>query len=312
MDLVLNELSAEGQFFNPSELREAIRKVMAMRNAAKKSTVEVYCHRNVSNIAVASGEALRVKLQQVLPLNEKRALFRWLDKGGPFSSQHDSGEWYEHNGDIVTDTGLAEAAYQVENEIDWRMLSFAPSNWERSPLTVTHRKDDGTSATVDIPNYWDISALEPHLEQAFIAAVKKLKAWKAFEKCCRRKFTSLNFAADSFHPMTRQPFDPGVAERIVTRLNVLNRIQVSGGLGSSEGRRLYDKHFIGERAWFSDSSDSEKREFEGKLTFDVGGEPTLCGWHGKINTPPYRIHFNWPIQSGGALHVVYVGWKITI
>lgn len=311
MDLILNEISAEGQFFNPSELREAIRKVMVMRSAARKSKVEVYCHRNVSNVLVASGESLRAKLQQVLPRNEKRAVFRWLDKGGPFSSQHDSDEWYEHNGDIVTDTGLAEAAYQVESETDWRMLSFAPSNWERSPLAVTHRKSDNTSVSVDIPNYWSMSALKPDLKQAFIAAVKKLKTWKAFEEICRSRFTSLHFAADSFHPLNGQPFVPGVADRIRERLDVLNCIQASGGRGSTEGRRLYDKHFIGDSAWFSDSSDSEKREYKNELTFVVDGEFTLCGWHGKINTPPYRIHFNWPVSSGDALHIVYVGWKIT-
>lgn len=306
MDLMLNEISVEGQFFNHSELREAIRKVMAMRSEAMKSKVEVYCHWNVSNIEVTPGELLGPKFHRVLSdKDEQRSFFRWIDRG-PFSPRDDSGGSYEHDGYDVTEKGLADAAYWRANGIDRRMVSFASSSWKRSPLTVTH-----SGMSIDIPNYWDMSALKPHLEQAFIAAVKKLKTWKAFEEICRSRFTSLHFAADSFHPLNGQQFAPGVADRIRERLDVLNCIQASGGRGSTEGRRLYDKHFIGDRAWFSDSSDSEKRDFESKLTFNVGGEATLCGWHGKINTPPYRIHFTWPVPSGEQLHVVYLGLKIT-
>lgn len=306
MDLMLNELSVEGQFFNPSELREAIRKVVAMRNAANGFGVEVYCHRNVSNIAVASGEALRVKLQQVLPRNEKRAVFNWLDKGGPFSSQHDIGEWYEHDNNIVTDTGLAEATHQIENEFDWRMLSFATLNWERSPLTVTRRKDDNASVTVDIPNYWDMSALKPVLEKA----APPLVSWQRLEEVSRQRFSGLIFTADSFADMSGRPFALGVAERILVRLNVLDRICTSGP-DSPEGKKLLADHFGHTTSWFSNTTGPQINMFKKKLTFRVNGVDTLCPWHGKINNPPYRIHFTWPI-SEGKVHVVYVGWKITV
>lgn len=304
---MLNELSIEGQFFDNAALGESIGKIIGMRNAAKRFGVEVYCHTNTANRHVRPDTALIHALSR----DQRMYMTSWLTRQGPFwedARRHAPNEWYEYDGEIVTDTGLAEAAHCVEIGIDRRVVSFAPSSWERSPIVVVRRDDNRAEGRIHLANYWNVS----DLEQELIKAARKPKSWKELEEVCHRRFASLNFTADSFRPLNGQPFAPGVAERIAIRLEVLNDIQTSGGLGSSEGRRLYDKHFIGDRAWFSDSSDSEKREFEGKLTFDVGGEPTLCGWHGKINTPPYRIHFNWPIQAGGALHVVYVGWKITV
>ena len=46
MDLILNELSVEGQFFDSCELSESIRRVILMRDAAEGFGVEVYCHSN--------------------------------------------------------------------------------------------------------------------------------------------------------------------------------------------------------------------------------------------------------------------------
>ena len=304
---MLNELSIEGQFYDNATLSESIGEVIRMRNAAKRYGVEVYCHANTANRHVRPDTALIHALSR----DQRMYMTSWLTRQGPFweyARRHAPNEWYECDGEIVTDTGLAEAAHCVEIGIDRRMVSFAPSSWERPTIAVIRRDNDRTEERIQLANYWNVS----NLEQALIEADPKPESWEQLEGICRRRFASLRFTADSFYPLNGQPFAPGVAERIVTRLNVLNGVQASGGLGSSEGRRLYNKHFTGDRAWFSDSSDSEKRDFESKLTFNVEGEPTLCGWHGKINTPPYRIHFNWPIQAGGALHVVYVGWKITV
>ena len=309
MDLILNELSVGGLSPNPIALRRSIGEMMAMRNAAKaRAGVEVYCHRNVSNMAVSSGEAFRERLQ-FLRTNEKRAVFSWLDKNGPFwedAPMVDGGEWYECDGEIVTETGLAEAAYYVENGFDWRTLSFVPSRWERSPLTVTHRENDSASRDISVPNYWDMAELEP----ALIASEPDPESWQEFEDAVRGKFTNLIFTAGSFSDMSGRPFALGAAKRIQTRLNVLDRI-CNAGPESPEGVKLLNDHFGHKTSLFSNSSESEINRFRNKLTFPVNGVDTLCPWHGKINNPPYRIHFTWPV-SEGKVHVVYVGWKLTV
>ena len=311
MDLILNELSVKGLSPNPVELGEAVDKIIAMRNAAKdRAGVEVYCLRNVSNMAVSSGESFRARLQ-FLHSNKKRAMFKWLDKHGPYREydpMRDSSEWYECDGERVNQTGLAEAARCVENGNDWRTLSFAPSIWERSPITVMHRwKDDGgMSRDISVPNYWNMV----ELESALTEAEPKPKKWKDVEETARRRFTNLIFTAGSFSDMNGRPFTLGVAERILIRLNVLNRI-CNAGPNSPEGVKLLNDHFGHTKSWFSNTTGPQINKFRKKLTFPVDGVDTLCPWHGKVKTPPYRIHFTWPI-SDGKVHVVYVGWKITV
>ena len=80
------------------------------------------------------------------------------------------------------------------------------------------------------------------------------------------------------------------------------------------GHSLYQKHFTGDKAWFSDSSVTEKRNFRTELTFpnpSLPGESLFCTWHGKVKTPQLRIHFSWPIRATEPLYVVYVGPKLT-
>ena len=86
------------------------------------------------------------------------------------------------------------------------------------------------------------------------------------------------------------------------------------GERTREGHRLYQKHFTGDKAWFSDSSTSEKDDFKKELTFPhpaALGETLSCTWHGKVKSPQLRIHFSWPIRAAEPLYVVYVGPKIT-
>lgn len=313
MDLILNELSVKGLSPNPVELREAVEKVIAMRNAADIAGVKVYCPRNLSNMAVSSGEAFRAILQ-VLPHEKKRAMFRWMDKHGPFWEEtqlHSADEWYECDGEFVTEKGLAEAAYCVENGIDRRTLSFASSDWKRPQITVTHRENDAASRDISVLNYWDMSELEP----ALIKAEPTPKSWKELEDAVRRRFTNINFTADSFGDLDGLTFAPGMPVKILRLLNALDKFWAVGGRASDEGRRIYEDHFMGKKKkpWFSDSSATEKRMFKRNLTFRLDGNDVFCPWHGKwrIGNDQFRIHFTWPVPRGGQLHVVYFGCKIT-
>ena len=312
MDLILNELSIHGQFHDLTTLRQAIGRIMTMRSIARRFGREIYCHTNASNATFSPG----VPLVQLLSHVERGPVLSWLGKQGPFwddAPQHDPSEWFECDGEVVTDTGLAEAAYCSLTGIDRRTVSLSPSDWEYSPLTVVWRRDSKPADYVSIGNYWDPPALEADLRQADPA----LESWRQLESLSLQRFQRLTFAADSFSYLQGQPFAPGAASRIISRLDVLDRLCASvdpDGRRSPQGQRLYEDHFIGDRAWFSDSSDSEKREFRRRLTFrhpDDEGQYLFCTWHGKVNHPPFRIHFSWPVTPGGKLYVVYVGLKIT-
>ena len=133
----------------------------------------------------------------------------------------------------------------------------------------------------------------------------------------RNRCTNLTFSADCFEPLCSIPFVKCAAQSIVERLEMLAKIKNcfdAQGRRTTEGQRLYQEYFTGTKAWFTDSSDSEKNEFKAGLTFnhpDNDAENLFCTWHGKINSPKMRIHFSWPISTANPLYVVYIGPKIT-
>ncbi len=285
-----------------------------MRDLARRFGRELQCHRATVNRAINPATSMLQALG-MFSREERRALMTWLTRRGPFWEDvpvHDPNEWFECNGEIVTDTALAEAAYCSSIGIDRRVVSLMPSQWNDSRINVVWRFALG-STEIEVDNYWEPSALEAGLQQAD----PPVASWGELEIAARRRFQRLFFAADSFRYLDGQPFVPGAAIRILSRLGVLDRLMglVDGfGHRTTQGQRLYEDNFTGDRAGFSDSSDTEKREFSRELTFRhpvIDDESLFCTWHGKVNHPPFRIHFSWPTPPGGELYVVYIGLKIT-
>ncbi|MFN0043644.1 MAG: hypothetical protein ACKVSF_10595, partial [Alphaproteobacteria bacterium] len=87
------------------------------------------------------------------------------------------------------------------------------------------------------------------------------------------------------------------------------------GAEGPNARELRQQHFVGDRARFSDESARNKVEFSAAMTFvdpDNANRRIFCPWHGKIQTPQFRIHFEWPVPVGQQLlKVLYIGPKIT-
>lgn len=311
MDLLLNELSLHEQFTNAMAFRNAIHRVMQMRGLAISFGREVYAHRNISNRFVNPRKSLFQSLQD-LPREEKLATLRWLTHYGPFWEDvalHESDSYMDFGDEIVTDTAVGEAAICNSIGIRRGLLSFAPSDWKISPVGV--RIDSVPERVVSVPNYWDITVLRA----ALLELEPRVVSWDQMERVARRTFQRLFFSSECFGPLSGLPFAPGVAERIFMRLRVLDELVGSvdeGGQRTEEGHQIYQDHFTGDRAWFSDSSESEKHQFEEKLTFSgPKGTPISCTWHGKVNNPKMRIHFAWPVPPGEPAFVAYIGLKIT-
>ena len=318
MELMLNELSIHGQFHDATTLRDALSRIMAMKKLADDSKRVLYCRKGTLYTRPArAGTPLIEVLSRDLSRDQIRVIRRWLDTSGPFwendPPNHDSGDMFECNNDDITGSSLAESAYcNASIGSDRRMVSLFPSEWDATHITVNWLKQNGADEEISICNYWDPSTLKVALERAALPP----ESWSDIEESARQRFVNLNFTPDSFSDLEARPFNSGVADRILERLDVLNGI-MSAGLGSTIGQELHAKHFRGDKAWFSDSSDSEKHnpKFRGRLTFTIAdtNDYHFCTWHGKVNTPqlPFRIHFTWPVHPGGQLYVVYVGSKIT-
>lgn len=313
MELLLNDLSLHGQFSNIPDFREAMRRVMRLRQTVSEQNRQLYVRRDVLNRRVIAAESMYGALQK-LSRNEKRAVLGWIDKNGPFwiASQNPD-LWLWHGDELVTDTAVGEAAHYIMQGEDRRLVSFIPSGWEYSPVQVMMGPNADAIAG-EVPNYWQDTELAIALQQA----EQPITSWNALASVARSRFQFLTFSSDCFICLNNQPFSFNATDRIICLLGILNKLMEATdatGRRTAVGHQMYQNFFHGDRAWFSDSSDTEKRDFRRQLEFPHPGKPgsyLFCTWHGKVNTPPYRIHFSWPEQLGDPLYVAYIGRKITV
>ena len=166
---------------------------------------------------------------------------------------------------------------------------------------------------VAIQNFWEIEELSQRLQ----SAAPPVLSWSDLRTASEIQFGHLTFSRACFDPLQGLPFSGASATRIRALLNILDRFAVAfgpDGTRSAEGHRIYQEYFTGRNALFSDSSDTEKREFGKDLRFrhlDQPGEALSCTWHGKVRHMTLRIHFSWPIRPDTPLYVMYIGQKIT-
>ena len=315
MEFLANDLSIHGQFSDLFTFRRAIGRLMAIRQIARRFGRDLHCHRSITYRKVTPSLSLLQAVQE-LTLDERRALMQWLTRQGPFwedARVHQPGDYLEFNGKVVTDSAVGEAAYCCIQGLERHLASLDPSSWKFSPVPVTWFAESDPEKTVEVVNHWEPERVAALLQ----AAPVSLGAWEHLEAIAVARCPNLTFLPHCFDPLSGYPFVPGASQRIVVLLDTLDRFRSCfdrHGQRTREGQRLYQDHFTGDKAWFSDSSDSEKRGFRTKLTFrhpGSEGQSLFCTWHGKVKTPQLRIHFTWPVTADKPLYVAYVGPKIT-
>ncbi len=315
MELLANDLSIHGQFPDVTTFRIAISRVMAIRQLARRFGRELHCHRNIAHTQVTQTLSMSQAIG-AFSVDERRALIQWLTRQGPFwedTRVHRPDDYLESNEIVVTDSAVGEAAYCCFHGIERHLVSLVPSSWHFSPVLVTWIADFGAGRIVEVVNHWDPNGVEAVLQVAPVP----LASWKQLETVAAARCPNLTFSPDSFEHLLGHPFVHGAAQRLLVLLDTLHRLKGcldEHGQRTPEGKRLYQDHFTGDKAWFSDSSDAEKRDFRTELTFrhpTLDDQSLFCTWHGKVKTPQLRIHFSWPVGPDEPLHVVYVGPKIT-
>ncbi len=309
VDLLANELSVHGQFHDDWSFRDAISRLMRMWNVAQRHCNMIHCARGFRNVEPRPGVRLEPALRAVPP-DERRLFLSWLNKGGPFwddSRRHGPDEWLQCRGEVVTDSSVGEAAFRSLSGSGCGLVSLKPSNWDYTPVRVfrRHGDEEPPAERADLPNWRDPESLAEGLR----AIPPSVRTWWDFQREIRR-YPNLRFAPGCMDPLDGLPFSDGAVRELLRRLDVLNRF---AGLrdGTRKKRQLREKHFVGRKAWFSDSSDDEKVKFGQKMTFrhpDKPGETLFCPWHGKVKIQQLRIHFSWPETP---IYVVYIGQKLT-
>lgn len=316
LELFVNDLSIEGQFADIPAFCRAIDTLMVMRQLAKQYGRDVYCHRGIANKPATHDWSFYQAIQR-LDLNQRRVLMQWLTNHGPFWEdvrQHSSDDYFTCGEEPVTDSAVAEAAYCAAHGIGRHLVSLQPSSWGYTPLLVEWVQETGDNRLIELTNHWQQASLKTSLE----AARAPIESWEQLAEHVKANYTHLTFFPDCFDELSAYPFVASAAHQIGTRLDVLNGLKNcfdAQGKWTQEGNSLYQTHFTGDRAWFSDSSATEKHEFSRELTFrnPTASLSLSCTWHGKVNTPnnPLRIHFSWPVCADQPLYIAYIGPKIT-
>ena len=320
MDLFVNDLSFHGQFPTTQAFHAAFKGLMAMRAVARCHDRDLYCRRMLA-IAQPVPDMTMQQALNGLRMDEQRAALSWMTRGGPFWDdsdlrRHSPDDYLECNDEIVTESAVGEAAYRVMRRVECGLVSVVPSDWLYSPVDVVLRREaEGLDdETASVENWWNADALGGRLQ----AAEPPLASWNDLRDAATRRFPNLTFAGNCFKPLDGHPFSSSAADRFMVLFDTLERLSRafdSAGERTDEGHRIYRDHFTGDRAWFSDSSDSEKNDFRERLTFphpDAPGKRLFCSRHGKIwHKTPLRLHYWWSEKSGDPVYVVYAGQKIT-
>lgn len=321
MSFLVNDLSFHGQFSDLTSFSDAIGRLMTIREIARRYGRELHCHKGMVSADVMPGTTMQQAIQ-ALTLNQQRSLRSWITQNGPFwedTRNHSADDYFEVNGDVVTDTAVGEAAWCRFNGIERELVSLTPSNWLFTPLSVRWMSGSNEQKIAGVVNHWDPGTLEAILK----LVPMPIASWQQLAALTNARWPLLTFAADAFSFLDGHPFASSAAKRLLAILDVLNHFKScfdEKGQRTAEGHEIYQNYFTGKKeggghgATFTDSSEDEKIKFKNKLTFkhpDDASKILFCPWHGKVQTPQLRVHFSWPVRVDEPLYIVYVGEKRT-
>ncbi len=312
----VNDSSLCGQYPNATAFLENLKALMHARNRLPVLERQLFCSRELHTRPVTPNmdfrSAVRLQPDRIL----LQLVLAWITKYGPFwddAREFNQDDYFELNGIDVTNLGISEAARSQLAGQDASSFSFAGGGFDYSPINVQHGLPEAPLGAVHIPNIWDTNALCQHAQAILPAPVN----WMQMLEQAQGRFDNLAFSPTSIESLKKEPFSNYVVERVFALLAVLQEFVSclnEDGSHSAKNHELIAKHFAGEKAWFTDESDTNKNAFRDEMSFpdhDSNGEHVFCSWHGKIKTPQYRIHFEWPLPARSKLRVFYIGPKIT-
>lgn len=315
----MNESSLIGMS-DLDQVSDYFNELMSARARSPNLRRVLFCSRKTSETEALNGERL-LKTISRMPHDKRKAILLWLGKSGPFMDDDrvETDDDLYHLDEIeVTDLGPGEAARQRQRGLDARILSFANaegnSAFAYTPIHVVQGFPDEPVDRVDIQNTWDLAEAKQWAD----AIDPEPESWRELLDVCRRRYGSLVIGEHCDYILNAQTFYPAVSRRVIELLKILNEITEGAAAQSGLGERgieLVQTHFAGGKSWFTDESDENKRQFAREMTFPDPTNPPQklqCFWHGKIKTPQFRIHFEWPLPEAAThMKIAYIGPKLS-
>ena len=312
MDLHLNDLSLGGQFDTRDQAIEALLGIFV--KTRKRRFRMVISRGLLSRPAV--GPMPLIDVIAAAQQTERALLYNWLGKSGPFSDDEpmetaDDLWWLDE--DEVTDQGLGAAGRKLlvgEPASSFSLTDRSSSRFKLSPLAVLQGLPGEPLWVASVVNYWDLAGLE-----ALDSSIEvEPESWDSFISACISRYPNLMIDEQNFTiGLKKHPFHRNVVRRGFVLLKVLN--DLAGGIGSDgalseSALSLLEDYFQGGKALFSDEEPQDKHVFMFRDNND--GVDIYCSWHGKVKTPQFRLHFQWPVPMGQKyIKVLSFGEKLT-
>ncbi len=316
MTWYVNDLSLCGQYPEAMAFLDDLTKFMRTRGGVPALEQQLFCSRTLHTRPVTPNLDFREAVKSAPKQIPVALVLAWLTKYGPFwedAREFNEDDYFEHDGQDVTDLGLGEVARRRLTGRHASSFSFAKGGFDYTPIEVLHGLPESPLGTVPIPNLWDVNALRESAQASVPAPIN----WPQMLEQAQGRFDKLRLFPTSIDSLRGEPFSQYVVERILVLLSVLQEFMDclnEGGSYSGRNHELIAQHFAGEKAWFTDESEANKQDFRAEMSFldpENDGAKVFCSWHGKIKSPQYRIHFEWPVEARSKLRIFYIGPKIT-
>ena len=312
----INDLSIQGQFPSAGAFIDAFGKLLELRRLEFLRD-SLYCSRDqIGQRRVHGGATVAETLRAAPSRDFRNRVLAWLNTRGPFletDRQEAADDLFFFAGHEVTEQGLGEAARRIIAAQPAGTFSFVGGavDFGRTPLEVQQGFDDEIVRTIPVANVWNHDELRSLAE----AALPETATWAAMLDQFRQRFDRLLISPDVEAQLARETFSRNVRNNATDLLSVLQEFMENrddDGTTTARGREIIQTYF---GSWFWSESDTNKPLFESEMTFrdpaDLRNTLT-CYWHGVIQTPQFRIHFEWPVPIGQHhLKVVYIGPKIS-
>lgn len=316
--LIINDLSLKRKNKECIKiLKDQVMQIINIASTNKKARSMIRCSRATASQVVINDSSF-LQIAASFPRDDRYRIISWLSNIGPF---WDDGrtevdlDYFTFETINVTDQGLGELGRMYSAGLASAAFSFqgSDSNLYANTLKVAHGIEEIVIGNYDIRNCSDAEALLALIEEA---TYSDLYSWIDMLETAKESCEFLNINEDAISRLISTPFAICAANKILSLLKILNEIiknTDTTGTRNEIARRLVTAHFAGDNADFSDESERNKIDFRGELTFrNISGDRVFAPWHGKVNTPKIRVHFDWPWRGGiKKLDVYYIGPKLT-
>lgn len=315
--IIVNDLSLRRNVGGAISLNEQLVSTVRLISSMARARELIRCSRSLINSIVCDEQPLIRYVADNFERDTRLQLMTWLTNHGPFwddARTEVDFDSFTYQGINITDQGLGEAGRLQSVGINAWAYSFCGGeiDFSNTPIFISHSLEEIVVGNYEISNLWSVESISAQIN----ASVPLPVSWEGMLLKAVEAFEWLSFLSNPHTDLVATPFSRGASERIFMLLGVLNKIAENtndDGSRNKIAQDLYDTFFVGEKPPFTDESDSNKIDFKKEMTFsDACGKDVFAPWHGKVNSPKIRIHFEWPRPANQKnIKILFVGPKIT-